>query len=470
MTHLNQRQLAEVVEFDATRRTGDQKRKTMRYNYLVPDGVDVEIVNVAVKPNKAGTPVVKEVVWIRPETGKAEMGDIDCLPCAGWQVDWCGEDKKKSGGRFIVAKQKLKKPWTLDIIYGRDGANLTYCKTVNPAALKDTRYQYCQYSDKSPGPGLVDWLCLYLKEPRIEHLAKAGLHALVNPAGLKALKSKSVMEWVRKNAETARSNKWSVKELLYAARHGVTPKEARDYFIDAHNLSYALDSARYVLKWRMRRETGRDMWPKLDYGRLAKAIKKWQVDAHEYGRYLEYCATAGLDLRNEGTVYPPAKGGRKAFMARLEALEAEAARIEAEKERARKAQEAAALAKRCVELETFQSALKGLLDALRAIAGETAHFVVAKSQEELIAEGKRMRNCVGSGGYMSGIAKGRCVIVMVRAGKGSWCDIEIDRRNWSVRQCYLKYNKPAPEQMRTLADDIARTLKQAAKRQRRKAA
>lgn len=466
MTRLNYRQLAEVVEFDATRRSGDRTRKTMRYNYLVPDGVDVEIVNVAIKPNKAGTPMAKEVVWIKPEAAKAEMGDIDCLPCAGWQVDWCGEDKKKSGGRFVVAKQKLKKPWTLDIIHGRNGVNLTYCETVNPAALKDTRYRYCQYSDGSPGPGLVDWLRLYLREPRIEHLAKAQLFALINPSGIKALKSKGVMEWVRKNAESVKSGRWDTRELLYAARHGVSLREARGYFIDVHNLAYGLDSARYHLKWVMKQEQGHSLWPRLDYTRLAKAIKKWEIDVNEYGRYLQYCAEVGLDLKNEGTLYPPVKGGRKAFMDRLERLEHEYARLERIRERAEeKRRKAAAKAEkewiaktmktRIKELEAFQKSV----ERSSTIKGCGYAIVLAKSQKELLTEGKKMGNCVGRGTYGRAIVKGDSLIVMLKNHSASYCDIEIDRQTWGVRQCYLKQNQPAPREVWELAAEIAAFLK-----------
>lgn len=104
-----------------------------------------------------------------------------------------------------------------------------------------------------------------------------------------------------------------------------------------------------------------------------------------------------------------------------------------------------------------------------ALAGAGYRIVLAKTQEELRAEGKRMCNCVGMGHYGEGIVLGDRLIVMLRHGNGrSYCDIEIDRRSWKVVQCYLRRNEAAPEEVQSLARRIAGTLRSACARMRRK--
>ena len=100
-------------------------------------------------------------------------------------------------------------------------------------------------------------------------------------------------------------------------------------------------------------------------------------------------------------------------------------------------------------------------------------IVLAKTQDELLAEGKKMHNCVGMGLYGKGIVEGDRLIVMLKRPNGrgfeSFCDIEIDRHTWNVRQCYTKGNRIPPDEVRDLANRIATFLKAEYKRQQRKA-
>ena len=74
-----------------------------------------------------------------------------------------------------------------------------------------------------------------------------------------------------------------------------------------------------------------------------------------------------------------------------------------------------------------------------------------------------MGNCIGNGVYGRGIATGHKLIVMlkipgVRGGK-SFCDIEIDRHTWKVRQCYTKGNRIPPDEVRELANSGTRSAR-----------
>ena len=501
---LTHEQYAEVVEFDRQYRERDRRidrlkkcnRRTIRYNYIVPCerkekslaevlGYDkptkkeVCIVNVAVRLDVNYVPIVKEVMWMRPETGWQEYRDLSYCGIAGWTVRWSKSDyrkrKPRAGEKFRIGRRVDDRSYRMDFKHGRPGFNRTYDPTVNLRALSETRYKYCQYDDEVDcKSGLMEWLSLYRYEPKVELLAKCGLYCFINPAGLKALKQKNIFQWAKDNIGMLL--KYScppIKYVLWAARHDTTLEDARRHYeIVVHNLSHQLDSVRWHLKYPGNDRAGCKL--KLDYERLAGLLKKWHVDGYEYGRYIWYAFDAGLDLKNDGTLYPPTRGGRKAFMARLEELERECARLEEIRERAekkrRKAEEKAErewIAKtmkvRFEEIEAFQKSLR----RTATFRGCGYTLVLAKTQKELRAEGRRMGNCVGNGTYGRGIVEGDRLIVMLGLGRKSYCDIEIDRSNWCVRQCYLKGNTKPPKEVRELAARIAAFLKEEHKRHRK---
>ena len=336
------------------------------------------------------------------------------------------------------------------------GLTFPWHETINPDALKGTKYEWCQYADSTPNrAGLVDWLMMYNLEPKIELLAKAGMYALICPAGIKALKDRRVRDWVmahREEVVRASDCRDSIVDIVYAARHGVSVRAAQN------RRRFVEEARRYI---------GGGPW-RIDYDRLRKTLRKWGIWLDEYSRYLEYAHDAGLDLRNEGTLYPPTRGGRKAFMDRLERLEADLARLKKNAKAKARRDLAKMMKLRADEIAAFQESVartKVLKDCGYAI-------VLAKSQEELLTEGKKMHNCVGCGLYGKGIVEGDRLIVMLKKpnGKGyeSFCDIEIDRKTWVVKQCYLKKNEQAPEEVRELARKIAHWLKAVHKRHQKR--
>jgi hypothetical protein len=147
-------------------------------------------------------------------------------------------------------------------------------------------------------------------------------------------------------------------------------------------------------------------------------------------------------------------------MERYERLEAQVANERCG--RARKAARAererlkALFAERMPEIEMFQKSL----ERVKTLKGCGYRLILAKTQEELLAEGSKMNNCVGNGIYGRSILEGDTLIVMLKNPDGSSsCDIEIDRKFWKVRQCYLKGNKLPPDEVRKLAKRIAAELK-----------
>ena len=74
--------------------------------------------------------------------------------------------------------------------------------------------------------------------------------------------------------------------------------------------------------------------------------------------------------------------------------------------------------------------------------------------------------------YGRGIATGHKLIVMLKLpgvrGAKSFCDIEIDRHTWTVRQCYTKGNQLPTDEVRELANRIATFLKAEYKRHQKR--
>ena len=174
-------------------------------------------------------------------------------------------------------------------------------------------------------------------------------------------------------------------------------------------------------------------------------------------------------------LYPPTKGGHDAFVARTEALEREgdrrernarrrAARLHAKTERERNERLAKLAAERAPEIAAFQESI----DRTKTLSGCGYKLVLAKSQDELIKEGKRMGNCVGCGTYGEGLVVGNTLILTMQGAdaKERYC-VEIDRTKWTVRQCYGRHNSAAPDKVRDLAIRVAESLEAKAKEMRK---
>lgn len=441
-------------------------RKTLRYNYIVSRRArggkrpEVDVVHVAVRLNRGYTPIVKTVALVRIDRDEILFRDMGYHQVAGWIVYWDRSDFERKAVRSWMSPM-FAGEWESEKYRRGCGLAFPWHETVNPDALNGTRYEWCQWAPDCGG--LVDWLKLYRVEPRIELLAKMGLHRLCTPAAAKALHDRKVFDYLRANMDELKRARvpWGAQEFVWAARRGVHVREGVAHFKLVDHMR-----GRLLIKGL-----------RLDYERLRKALPKWGVDEMVYCQYLDECRRAGLDLRNEGTLYPPTSGGRAAFLARLEGVEQEAARrerAEARRQLREKRRHAAEEAKRAAELlkvripemERFQRSADRVLE----LSGLGYRLVVAKTQDELLAEGRKMGNCVGCGTYGRGILEGRCLIVMVRDSRGRpFCDMEIVRDGWQVRQCYARHNGAAPEDVQALAKSLAEKFKADEKRRAKRA-
>ena len=427
-------------------------RKTLRYNYIQPlrhragERPEVRVVHVAVRLNRQHKPIVKDVARIRTDQDVIEYRDIGYHGLGGWVVYWDRADYETKCPNAWLQPPALGE-WSRER-YRRGGAlTFPWHETVNPEALKGTKYEWCQWPGEN---GLVDWLKLYHAEPRLELLAKMGLTELCTPAGVKAASKPQVREYIRAHLDELRNGGWTVKDFCWAAKRGVSVREG----VRHHEI---VSEFRYV-SWRLR-----DAHLKLDYERVRKMLPKWRASVKEYVRYLEYALSAGMDLRCEGVLYPPVGRGETSFAARLERVEAASvlaerrARRKARLDKAKLEREAAELmAARKAEIAAFQLSLdkSAVVDL-----GKGVTCVLAKDQKTLLAEGKKMNNCVGMGHYGEGVLVGSRLILMFRKGGKPFVDAEIDRKSWTVRQCYAKGNSAAPEEFHAASERVAKFLK-----------
>lgn len=466
-------------------------RKTLRYNYIVPARTrnaktrDVTVLHVAVRLDQYYVPVVKAVARFNTATGITEICDMCYKGIAGWCVEWSSSDYrgKKPAGRapaprlakggewWVIEGGKAPEKWH----YGR-GYHFPYHETVNVAALQETRFKYCQYADVGTGlTGLVDWLMLYRQEPKVEHLAKAGWYGLITPMGLKALKDRKVFDWMREHQKEV-SEGLRPQYLVWAARHGKSLMEAVKFFDFKWKFTHNMWGVNNAIMIRWEEEHGTYNVPrkdrlKIDWWRLYSMWGKWKIGVTEYLNYLQAAVESGLDWRNDGTLYPPTKGGREAFMERYERLEAQIAAYKRKRARRKKKAERerlkALLAERLPEIEMFQKSL----GRVKTFKGCGYSLILAKTQEELVQEGRKMCNCVGNGIYGRGILEGDTLILMLKDADGkSYCDIEISRRTWKVRQCYTKGNHLPPDDVQRLAGRIAAELRKIHAKIKRRAA
>ena len=479
---------------------GAPTRKTLRYNVVVPyrpfSGRNAErrnrlerevmIYHVAVRLNRNFLPVVKDVSHYSPKTGAIEFSDIGYHQRGGWIVYWNRSDYDNKAIRAHIIPPRFG-GWSKTEYKWRGALTFPWHETVNPEDLKGTRYEWCQYRD-GLGVGICDWLALYRKEPKDETLAKAGLYDLISSAATKALQDKRVFQWFKDRMAKLAKKRFRVRDALWAARHGKELKDAARHFELVDEIKNRWKGG-YCSYYGYGCPAHANLKVRFDYERIDKLLKKLHVKIEEYVRYLSECTRAGLDLRNKGTLYPPTKGGRKAFVDRIEALEAEnekrekaerRRRAREDRERARIEKEnerrwiAETMKERGPELEAFQKSL----DRTKTLTGCGYRIVLAKSQEELLKEGERMENCVGCGTYGRGIVAGDRLIVVLSAKdkmKGEngktverRFDVEIDRKHWKVRQCSAPHNGVSPDEVRELAQRIADLLKAKAAEMRRK--
>lgn len=413
-THLKKSDFAKILAFDAPRRSS---RRTAKYLYLLPlaDG-GVKIFCVAVRRNENGEPETKIVATHDPRRTRIYCRDLCFHAIAGWQVSWSPLDEFSVQWKF------------------RCGLGFPCAECVNPEALAQTKYARCAWIEKF---ALIDHLHLYEQDSRVEYVAKAKLHSLLTPHGIKRLaESRDFFDFVRNHLDEIRTNFYGVRDILRAIRYKKTLAESAEYFA-AHQNFRCFGGLPDPLKPRA-----------LECSRYCDRAK---IHVSEYVRYLRHAEELGWTLDDDRTAFPPPKR----FRDLLERAEGEAAKIrERARERDRRKRE-----------RIFRSGMKNALDRFSPLDGfvaendDSLRAVLPRSRSDFRREGTAMKNCVGRLGYDEKMAEGSSVVIFIRRDGKPAADLEIritDNDKPQIVQLYAERNTQPPREVRTFAARLLR--------------
>lgn len=397
-------------------------RRTFRYLWIETEGDEVEVQLIACRITpRTDEWQMKLIAWNRPTSPVIHVRDFDYHGVAGWIVKWSGEPRIYDSGYYSRIGD-----WT-SMWEFHTGLSFPWDEVINPEALAETKYAHCGWAPRCP-VGLIDYLHLYEREPRIEYLAKAELWSLVSPAGLNRLeKNREFMPWCRQHINEIRTGSRSVREIIYAQKHGISIADAVSHFAALQVFSV--------------HRLPKPLLPQAAKIRLYLHNKNIYIP--EYSRYICYAETAGWDLGNESIVYPPPRG----FKARLEQAEEAAHAVELAKERRQKMK----LSK------DIRNVAKRFALAVRH---RTLSVVLPESVTDLKHEGKAMSNCIGQMGYDAKIANGISLIFFIRKAGKPYADCEITLQpKPAIRQLYAKNNSKPTKATEAFANEILRHVR-----------
>lgn len=414
MNFLPSRALAEVRDYDFANHTMKGGNNTTRfYLYLLPAGEDMEIHTVACKADRRGNVTAKEVVRASVDDPKMRLLDIGYHGMAGYVVDW--------------SPQKLGRPRPWDYKgkwgladYARHCLWKLHRPVVNPEALiSHPRFRYCQWA---PEHGhILDYLKVYVKHPRIELLAKAGLGRLGNSVSLAAQleRDKGLARFIMEHRDEIRKMRYGIDAIRRAYRRGVSLLKA----------SESIDNRRRLSRLGLPAE--------IDADKAMAYIRRSPYSEVYYCEYVRYCRLLGLDLQDTKNAFPRNLRQRRQVVCdqvdemRRREREAEAKK-RADFDRKRDSLIAAAAAKwaNCVR------------------SHNPYRIVFPRKTDDFVREGRRLQNCLGDGHYAAKMARGDTVVAFVRQARrpsAAFVAVEYSPDQKRVLQCYgAKNAKPSP--------------------------
>lgn len=403
-------------------------RRTLRYLWIETEGDTVEVQLIACRIKaKIEEWQMKVVAWNKPTSPMIHVRDFDYHGASGWIVNWDSDRPAVYYSGYYSRYGEWTSPWKFNT-----GLSFPWDEVINTEALAQTKYAHCGWTADCP-VGLVDYLHLYDREPRIEYLAKAGLWPLISPSGLNRLeKNAAFLPWCRQHADEIRKQKPSIRDVIYAQKHEMSLIGAICHFS--------------ALKVFAVHRIPNPLLPQA--GKIRLYLNRKKINVSEYSRYICHAETAGWDIRSESIIYPPPRG----FKARLEQAEAAAHEAEKAKERKREAE-----LTREISIVARRFAISFRRHALSAVLPE--------SVTDLKREGENMSNCIGRMGYEHKIANGKSIIYFIRRAGKPYADCEIALQPKPViRQLYAWNNsKPSPS-VSTFADEILKHVKMIVKK------
>lgn len=382
--------------------------RTRFYKWIVLRGFDAAVHTVAVKNDRFGSPMVKEVVRGSVFDKKLHVRDlVFYYGPGGYSVDW----HREGIGH--------KKEWSYDA--GWESDDYTFrgskwkldCPVLNLEALQGSkRFRWCAWS---PSCGdLLDYLKLYARAPRVELLVKCGLGRLARARQfvLRLARDKGLMQFLSRHMDEVKGGHHLASEILMAYCRKITLDEARTrlwatrQFAKASGLDKAADPVRAD-----------------QYVSGQRGATKW-----EYCEYLRRCRKLGFDMADTKTLYP------RDFHKRWQEV---GKNIDEFHER----EQAELRAKLDSDLAVAASRWSGL-----QVSDGVLEAVLPGALDDFIREGEKLQHCVGSG-YPEKVQSGDSLVIFVRRAERKeepFVTVELNlRRGVSVSQVYgFKNSKP----------------------------
>ncbi len=424
---LSQAAIDRIFYVDSRRRAWDGGRApnvNRFYLYLTQKGDDVQVRTVAVKaPKRWADPVAKEIVCSSVDDPYLHVRDLGLNGMAGYSVDWSPEGFGPARYWSYEGRWEAE-PWALRCCWK------IHAPVVNPELLGRTRrFRYSDYESSSAH--ILDYLKVFSEHPEVEFLSKAGLGWLSTRVSVvrKLKKDRDFRTWFGRHVEEIKAGCWSVPEIMKVYKKKISIDEAR-YEIEAkREFSGTLPSSVGAVKAR-------------------RYIDCQGTSSAFYVRYLADCQALGMDLADTKVSFPKQFNERRQAVA--DELSAIRAKADADKQR-KVSRQLAAVAEQWAAV-------------LGAHGSRSFRVVIPSTEQQLSAEGKAMRNCLG-GSYAARIARGVSVIVFVRrasAPDAAFVAVEYSIERDEVVQCYAANNSKPPKAVREFVERLFDGARQAA--------
>lgn len=323
-----------------------------------------------------------------------------------------------------------------------DACGHVYCRNL-PEALAGTPWEYCPvaafYGHFREPMQIWPFLLAHLEHPRLEHLVKVGFFSLASDLAYGRVPD-GLLDCSRNRTHRVLGVDASDVPFL------------RELDPDAITLrifqGYAgLKDRRELLLWQIRADVKRDVPEMLSFGATPRKLMRYaegQLASRAGARYRDAQAVLS-EWRDYASMAAKLAGGG-AF--RLYPRDLAAAHDDAQARL--KAEEDAAMRR------AFVSAMSGVPDGLR-YRRDGFLVVVPSVPDEVVAEGRALRTCVGS--YVGRVADGQCLILFVRAADAPdvpLCTMEV--RDGRVVQLRGQGNSDPPPDVRAFVDGYERRV------------
>lgn len=396
---LTKAKIREICAYDKEKHQGVNLSRV--YAYFEEKGNALLKVIVAVKNHpKTGKQMCKQVC-VRDTKGNVYGRDCEFTYCAGYSFDWSSE----------IAGGESDTPW----IKVPDNLCNLYAVQMMPN-LDDTIYKYSGYKQcVEQNIDLIEYLKVWLKHPRVEMLAKAGLaHVALYSSIVSMLeKDKNFAKWFCKNAAILTHGKrYTANEIKTAYKYKVDPREIAEItrYMSPNQLLTFLKTFKVS-----------------DFKRMKAYVEQQNKYMGSYIDYLRACRVLDVDMRDTKNVFP--KDFAYWHQVRID-------QYRADSNRKKYLKELVDFSKVSKQYEMLE--MKDIFTVM-----------IARTKEDLVNEGEALHHCVGRMNYGQKMRRKESLIFFVRnttTPDVPFVTIEFSLLRKEVLQCYgIHDSKPTQD-------------------------